>query len=282
MAISTVSDISGYFNSIYQDALFVARETNVMTGLVTPYSARGWMNRVISTYPTITAESVSEGVDYANATTFNKSTLSTLTPGEIITQVILTDRRIETDPDDARRDAVTEMGNAIATKIDTDIASAFSSFSTDVGPGAGQAATLAKFAVAQSVLRNNKAPNPLYAVLHPYAWHDIWVELGQPATNKALLGDVANRALQDFFVGGWLNMQWFVNANIAPDGSDDVINGVFNPQALAFDTRKAPMMEPERDASLRAWELNFSAGYAYGVRRTTFGVKYTCDASTPS
>jgi hypothetical protein len=177
MAISTVTDISGYFSAIYQDALFVARENNIMTGLVTPYSATGWMNRVFSTYPTISAESVSEGTDYANATTFNKTTLATFTPGEIITQVILTDRRIETDPDDARRDAVTEMGNAIATKIDTDIASAFSSFTTDAGPGAGSSATLAKFAVAQSLLRNNKAPNPLYAVLHPYAWHKQYCAL---------------------------------------------------------------------------------------------------------
>lgn len=282
MAISTVSNISGYFNTIYEDALFVARENNLMTNLVTNYSATGWMNRVVSIYPTITAESVSEGVDYANANTFDKTTLATLTPGEIMTQVVLTDRRMETDPDDARRDAATEMGNAVATKIDTDLVSSFSDFTVDVGPGAGSAATIAKFAVGISRLRNAKTPNPVYIVAHPYHWHDVFIELGQPAANQALLGDVANQALRDFFVGRWINVQWFINANISVDGSDDAISGMFNPQAIAFDTRKAPMMEPERDASLRAWELNLSAGYAYGVRRDGFGVKYTADAATPS
>lgn len=111
---------------------------------------------------------------------------------------------------------------------------------------------------------------------------DIWVELGQPASNKAFLGDVANQALKDFFVGSFLNMNWFVNANISVDGSDDAISGIFNPGALAFDSRKAPTLEPERDASLRAWELNMVGGWAHGVRRPTFGVKYTADAATPS
>lgn len=281
MAISTVSNISGYFNNIYDDALFVAREMNMMTNLVTNYSAQGWMTRTISTYPTFTAASVSEGVDYANPTTFDKSTLATLTPGEIITQAVVTDRRMETDPQDARRDVATEMGNAIATKIDKDVASSFSSFSNDVGPGAGTTNTLAKFAVGVSRLRNALTPQPLYVVIHPYQWHDIFVELGQPASQKALLGDVANQALRDFFVGNWLNMQWFVSVNVPTSGTD-ATGAIFNSQAIAFDVRKAPTLEPERDASLRAWELNLSAGYAYGVRRSAFGVKYTGDITTPS
>jgi hypothetical protein len=281
MAISTVSNITGYFNNIYEDALFVAREMNMMTNLVTNYSATGWMTRTISTYPTFTAASVSEGVDYANPTTFDKSTLATLTPGEIITQAIITDRRMDTDPQDARRDVATEMGNAIATKIDKDVASSFSSFTTDVGPGAGTTNTLAKFAVGVSVLRNSLAPQPLYVVIHPYQWHDIFVELGQPASQKVLLGDVANRALQDFYVGNWLNLQWFVSTNV-PTSTTNATGAIFNSQSIAFDTRKAPTLEPERDASLRAWELNLSAGYAYGVRRNAFGVKYTGDITTPT
>ena len=282
MAVSTVSSMNSLFSSIYEDALFVAREANIMTSLVRNYSATGWMNRVIGIYPTLSAASVGENVDYSNATEFTKTALATLTPGEVIAQVVLTDRRIDTDPDNARVDAAQELGNAIATKIDTDLASSFSSFTTDKGDGAGSAASIANFAAAISVLRNNKAPMPIYAVVHPYHWHDIWIELGQPAANQSLLGDVANQALKDFYVGRWVNVQWFTNANIAVDGSDDAISGVFNPQAIGFDVRKAPTLEPERDASLRAWELNMSAGYGYGVIRTTFGVKFTADATEPT
>lgn len=282
MAVSTVSSLNSLFAELYEDALFVARENNIMTGLVTNYSATGWMDRNIGIYPELSAITVAEGVDFSGATEFTKTSHATLTPGEVITQVILTDRRIDTDPDDARRDAATEMGNAIATKIDEDIASAFGDFTTDKGDGAGSSATIENFAVALSYLRNQKAPNPIYAVVHPYHWHDIWVELGQPGANQALLGDVANQALRDFFVGRWVNALWFVNANISVDASDDAVSGVFNPGALAFDSRKAPMMEPERDASLRAWELNFTAGYAYGTRRDAFGVGFTADATEPS
>lgn len=283
MAVSTVSSMNDLYNQIFEDAIFIARENNIMTNLVTNYSARGWMTRTLATYPGLSAETVAEGVDYAGATDWTKTSVGTLTPAQIINQVILTDQRMETDPQNAMRDAATEMGNAIATKIDTDLVTDMASLATDVGPGAGQSATIAKFAVGVSVLRNAKAMNPIYIVAHPYHWHDVWVALGQPAANQALLGDVANQALRDFYVGRWINVLWFVNANISVDGSDDAVSGIFNPQALAFDSRQAPTMEPERDASLRATELNMTAGYAHGLGpRPTFGVKYTADAATPS
>lgn len=282
MTVSTKTSMNSLFNTIFEDALFVAREQNIMTNLVTVYTGTGYAQRKISTYPTTTAATVSEGIDYANAQEFTKTLLNTLTPSEVIAQSILTDVRVETDPQNALRDCATELGNAVATKIDTDLVGLFSSFSTDVGPGAGQPATLAKVAAGMSILRNAKVPNPIYIVLHPYCWHDIWTLLGQPAANQALLGDVATQALRDFYVGSFLNATWFTSANISADASDDAVSGIFSPQALAFDSRKAPTLEPERDASLRAWELNMVGGYAVGLRRSTFGVKYTCDVSTPS
>ena len=45
MAISTVSDLNSLFNLIYEDAVFVAREQNLMVNLVRNFSARGWMSR---------------------------------------------------------------------------------------------------------------------------------------------------------------------------------------------------------------------------------------------
>lgn len=282
MAISTLSTLNSLFNLIYEDALFVAREQNVMTSLVTNYSAAGWMDRKVSVYPEITAEAVAEADDYANPTTWNKTLLATLTPGEVMAQVLLTDKRIETDSQDARRDSASELGNAIATKIDKDLVADFASFTTDKGPGAGQTASIKRFAAGISKLQGSMVPQPIYVVAHPYHWFDVWVELGQPGANQALLGDVANQALRDFYVGRWVNVLWFVSANIVVDASDDAVSGIFNPGALAFDSRKAPTLEPERDASKRAWEINIVAGYAHGVRRNAFGVKYTADAAEPT
>lgn len=282
MAISTVSDLNSLFNLIFEDARFVAREMNIMTQLVRNYSATGFMARKISEYPEITATVKAEGDDFSNPTTFDKTLQATLTPSTIMSQVILTDERMSTDPDNARADATTELGNSIATKIDVDLVGLFPSFTTDKGDGANTTASIANAAAAVSRLRNQKAPNPINAVFHPFHWHDLWIELGQPAANFALLGDVANQALRDFFVGRWINILWFVSANIEVDASDDAVSGIFNPQALAFDSREAPNLEPERDASRRAWELNVSAAYAKGVIRDAFGVKFTADATEPS
>lgn len=281
MALSKVGDLNSLFKLIYEDALYVAREQNLMVGLVTGYSATGWMDRKIPTYPQFTAEVVAEDVDYDNPQTFDKQVLATLSPSEVIAQARLTDRRRATDPEDARQDCATELGNAIATKIDTDLVTDLASFTTSKG-SAGNALTIAKCAAAISVLRKNMAMNPIYVVLHPYGWHDVWVELGQPSANQAFLGDVANEAMKSFFVGQMLAAQWYTSANISIDTEADAIGGAFNKQALAFDSRKEPTLEPERDASFRAWELNMTAGYAHGVRRNAFGVKLIHDATEPT
>ncbi len=281
MPVSTITSLNSYFNDVYADTLFVARETNLMAGLVTAYSARGYANRILPIYPSLTAQPVAEGVDFASATEWAKTDAVTLTPGEVMTQVILTDRRIQTDPNDARRDAAVEMGGAIAAKIDTDLVGLFSGFSVDKG-AAGSALTIKRCAAALARLRTEKVRAPFFFVVHPYAWHAVWTELGQPTANQAFLGEVANQAMRDYGVGSFLAAQWFSSANIAIDGSSDAVSAVFSREALALDTREAPTLEPDRDASKRAWELNLRAGYAVGVRRDDFGVKLTHDATEPT
>lgn len=283
MAVTTVSDLNGLFNTIYERAMFVARESNLMSSLVDVRGAGGWMNRNLSIRPQISAESVAETEDYNNPTTFGKSTKATLVPGEIIAQAVLTDRDQETDPDGARNDASVELGAAIAAKIDTDLLSLFDSFTADKGPGAGQPATIATLGAAVAVLTNNKALQygmPV-AVLHPFHWHDIWTALGTPAATYPNADALTAQALRDYFVADLMGVRIYRSANIAVDASDDAVSGVFVRPALMLDVRRPARMEPERDASARAWELNITAGYAYGVARQEFGVGYTADAATP-
>lgn len=284
MAITTFADISAVVPQIYERALFVAREQNLMAQLVDHKSAKGWMARVITERPKVTAESVPDGVDYQNPQTFGKNAIATLTPGEVIAQVVITDQALESDPDGARDDASVELGNAIAEKIDQDLASTFANFTRDKGPGNTTDAGLSSVAAAIAVLQTSHAPGRKYVVLHPYQWHTIWLALGQPVANQAFLGDLANQALRDYFVAGPLiGATWFVSTHVPYDQAGTAATGaVFVPKAIVLDTRRPPRLEAERNASLRGWELNMTAGYAYGIQKDQYGIAYTSRAAEPS
>lgn len=283
MAITKYSDISSFVAAIYERSVFVAREMNLMSNLVSNYSAQGWMTRTFSTRPQITAETVADGVDYSNPTTFGKSLVGTLTPAEAIAQVILTDQDMETDPDGAVTDAAYELGASIAAKIDTDLTAIFVSFSTDKGPGTGQTNTIADLASAVAVVRNRmKRAGPVNAVLHPYQWHDIWALLGQPAGTYPAIQELANQAMRDYYVSSLLTLSIYTSSNVTISGTD-ATGGVFNQDSIALDTRRPYRLEPERDASLRGTELNATAGYAVGLgKRPTFGVKFIGDITEPT
>jgi len=125
---SRVTDLSSYFNNIYEDAVFAVRETTLATRLVTVFTdGAGDQTRTLPEYSSVSFASVGETEDFSNPTRMSKTALSTLTPGEVMAQIILTDRRIETDPDNARADAATELGVAAADKVDSDIFGNFSS-----------------------------------------------------------------------------------------------------------------------------------------------------------
>jgi len=113
-------------------------------------------------------------------------------------------------------------------------------------------------------------------------WYDIWKSLGQPEATNAFLGDIANQALKDYYVGSWLGMNWFLNNHIATDASDDAVSGMFNQQALALDSRLPLTMEPDRDADRDAWKLNMSTWYGKQVRRSSYGIALTADATEPT
>lgn len=283
MAISTTSDITGFFNTLFEEAMFVFRAQSLMVNLVTLLSGTGLATRKQGIYPTITTATVNEGVEVANAQTWNKSAKMELTPQIRHAQIIITQSMMDTDPDNTMEAATTEMGRAMATAVDTDLVSNFTNFSTGVGT-ANSALTLAITAAALARLQNAKVPMPYSYVLHPYHWYDVWMELGQPASQKAFLGEVANNALQDYNVSNFNGAAWYVNPNISVDGSDDAISALFHREALALDTRKAPSMYVTENPKVAGYgyEIDLEMWYAHGERRDEAGVKITADATAPT
>jgi len=280
MAFNTYADISSYVNTIWQDALLVARDNNLMVNLVTVFNDRAGMAvRSNSEYGTATIQSVAE-TDDLTSQAFTPAVLSSLTPAEVGAQFFMTDQRLESDPFMVRSDAAMELGSAVGQKIEKDLLGNFTSLTGGTVGTAGSVATWAYFYAMLTKLRAQNAPAPYAFVCRPEQWH----YLGKAAAPGATVTNAP--ALQDsivgqFYVGSVSGVNIFVSLNIAVTSGTDAYAAMFSPQALALDVRRAPRIEPERDASRRGWELNMSAVYAHGVWRPKFGVKALLAADSP-
>lgn len=283
MGVSTSSDIAGFFNTLFEDAMFTFRAQSLMVNLVTLLSGTGLASRKQGVYPEITTQVANEGVEIANAQVWNKSAKMELTPYIYHSQVILTQSMMDTDPDNTMEAAAFEMGRSMAESVDTNLCSNFANFSNGVGT-ANSALTMKICAAALAILQNAKVPMPYSYVLHPFHWHDVWVELGQPAATYQFLGDVANEALRQYKVSEFNGATWYTNPNIEVDGSDDAVSAIFHREALALDTRKAPQpyVTEKPDVAGYGYQLDLEMWYAHGERRDEAGVKITADATAPT
>lgn len=280
MGLNTASDIAQFAGTVFTDAMFVARDNNLMANLVTVYNDRtGLAPRKNSEYGTATMQSVAETDDLASQS-INPSVLSTLTPGEVGAQVFVTDSRQETDPMGAVSDASMELGMAMAQKMESDMLSIFSSLTGGTVGTAGSVNTWGYFFAAASILRAQNAPGPYYAVMHPYHWHALAKSASVAGASIAQAPSFTDEIMRNWWVGRVGPVDVFTTANLAVGTATTW--AMFSRPALALDVRRAPRMEPERNASRRGVELNLSAVYAYGVWRPKFGVKVTADASIPT
>lgn len=278
--LNPTTDISAYIQDVYDGALLVARENNLLRGLVTVFDDReGDEARKNSQYTGVTINAIGE-TDDMTGQAFTPSVIATLTPAEYGAQYVLTDRRIASDPFAVRQDASMDLGMGMGTKMDVHLASTFSSLTGGTVGAAGTVITWGHFFAMLTRLRAQLAPPPYYFVCHPYQWHVLAkaVAPGATVTNSPMLQDEIAR---NFFVGNVSGVDIFTTANIAIDSEDDAYCGMFSRQAIALDVRRAPRLEVERDASRRAWELNFTAVYAYGVWRPQFGIQGLFDAAAP-
>lgn len=284
MAVTAVSDLASLFPLIYEDALFVARDNNLMTNLVTMLPQQsGYAARKIGIWNSAVVMEVGDGVDFSTNTKFSESLSVTFTPTEKMAQFIVTDAMVETaaDREGVRTLAARELGLAMATKIDTDLVGVFANFTNTKG-SAGNALSLGILSAALVSIRRDNAKGMAYAVLDAAHWHDIWTGLAVPAATYAFQGEQASEALRTYYKGELAGMQFFVSNNIDIDADDDAVSGVFVREAIGMDPRKGVNFEEERDASLRGWEINVHAGYAVGTIRADHGCAVTADATEPT
>jgi hypothetical protein len=282
-SLNPSTDISAFINTIYEGALLVARDNNVMAGIVRVFNDReGLAVRQNSQYGGATINSVAE-TDDLTGQAFTPASIATLTPAEAAGQYFLTDNRVKSDPFNVRADAATDLGQAMATKIETDLLGCFTSFTGGTVGTAGSTLTLGHMLAMEAQLKAKKAPYPYFFVCHPYQWQPVGKSLGAASTSATNVSEGLKQAVDSmFFVKQIGGIFIFTSANIATITGNDAYVGMWSRDAIALDVRTAPYIEPERDASRRGWELNMSATYGKGVWRPTFGVQGIFDNTAPT
>ena len=275
MAATTSSTLDDLFANIIAQARFTAEEQSLMMGLVTQYNIANEAGKTVQIpkYPAIAATDLTEGTDMSSTTVSTSSV--TVTVGEVGAQVVLTDMAAF----GAGNPAVelgTVLGNAIATKMDKDLIGLFSGFSSSIG-AAGAELSVADLFKAQATLRAAKVTGNIVAVVHPFQAYSIKSNLTSTFANPNG-GEAQNAAMVNGYVGTIAGIDVYESANLTIDGSGDAVAAVFAPEALAIAVKRDFGIESQRDASLRAFELNATAAYGVAELDDSFGVKLLGDA----
>ena len=277
---TTSSTLSELFENITQEAIFTFQETSVMRPLVTLYPIVGSGKTVeIPVYPAITASAVNEATDLTN--TAVNPTSETITASEVGVMTTLTDLARDSASRNVGADIGKLFGEAIAKKVDTDLATLLDSFTTTIDSAGGVELTADKLFQAQAILRSLNVPAPYYGVFSPKAVFNLKKTLTSAGynTNANAISDIGNEALTNGYVGRVAGIDIFENANIAINANDDSAGGVFHPMSLGLALKEDFKVETQRDASLRGTEIVASICYGTGVIKNNYGVRVISDSA---
>lgn len=277
------ADITSITNDIYEGALFTLRQQNLLARTVTVFrDTAGMQPRKVTEYGQANPRQVDELED-VTPTRFDRTLLNTLTPYRHADMFLLSDQRVATDAQNVRLDGAMELGASFAQDVDEKIASLYGSLTGGTIGTAGGTITWAKLIGARSLMQGLKIPGPYWCVLHPYQWAHLVTSALATGAEIANAPGFQDALVNSFFTSTILGgVTFVVTPSIAVDGNGDAIGAMYNPMALAYDERRAFSIEPQRDASRQATELNASMWYAYGTWDPKRGIAIVGDAATPS
>jgi len=271
MAITTSTLTQELYANVVQAALFTLSEQTVIRPLVRNYDMTGTpgLTAQVPIYPALSASGIAEANDITTETSFDTSSVE-ITASEIGVLVNLTDLSRESATTDVAAAIGRQIGDAMAKKVDTDLAALFPGFSQSVG-AAGDDITVETMFKAAAILRANQAPGPYVCVLHPYQAFTLKKQLTQAGNTPVTdLSNIGNQALLDGFVGRVAGIDVFESTVVSADAGDSVsgtgnfYGAAMSADALGYVLKRSMRIEEQRDATKRSTEIVGSM--AYGVK----------------
>jgi N4-gp56 family major capsid protein len=248
-----------------------------MRGLVRNYTLSQGQGKTVTvpTYAKSTAAALTEGTALTNTAITTGSAV--LTVSEVGLMTSISDLAMIASASNVVSDIGRLFGEAIARKMDQDLASNFANFSTVVGSNS-TAATAAKLFEAIAKLRSQgyDTTGDCAIVLHPEVAYDLKSSI--TSTFAAPASMVGNSALENGYVGLLGGVPVYETSNITSTTGDSV-GGLFHRDALGLAIMQDIKIETQRQAALRGWDIVGSAIYGHGELQDVAGVALSFDSS---
>jgi len=275
----TASVSSEMYSNIVQAALYTLSEQTVIRPLVRNYDMTGTpgLTAQVPIYPAISASGLTDGTDIAANTAFNTTSV-TMTASEIGAMVTLTDLSKESSNEDLASAIGRQLGDAMAKKVDEDLAALFTGFSNTVGSGAAEI-TVDDIFKAAATLRANNAPGPYVCVLHPYQAFQLKKALagnGNTPMNNHIL---ANEALRTGYIATIAGISIFESTVVSGASSGAYVGAAMSSDALGYMVKRNMRIETQRQSSQRADQIVGTMAYATSEIFDAYGVGIIADAA---
>lgn len=245
-------------------------------------------------FGTVNTGALTEGIDMANAQEITDAD-TPITPAEYGGQVLLTDMMLDTVRDDFFRVAGKILADSFDRQREQTLCDDMDNFSVALG-SAGTALTLGHAMASYASLKYNAAangtagrggepaPDPIYGFFTPAMIHSL---------KKTMVGGIGSAGATQVtpdrdeakfgneFEAGGLMVRSTINFN--KDTSDDVKGGACSKEAIiTAQLSGGPSAEKQRDASLRAWEVNFVGRWARAEYNDAHGREMLFDSALPT
>lgn len=242
----------------------------------------------------LTAQALTEGIPLHNPQKIIPASQQ-FTTSEVGIEVMMTDKSLRVTPEAMRARAGRYAAAAMKRKLEQDILALFAGLSRDLG-AAGSAfnpawlsAAKVRLATAGESGQTEPAPDEIYAVIHPFHYHDILVSAATLGSNINSssgyfpIEGLTEELIRKYDIRSLYDVPIAKHALMSIDASDDTVGAIFAKEAFLYLTTSNRLKtEQEHDSHLRAWDIIMTSEYGVGEVEDQWGFKMTADATAPT
>jgi hypothetical protein len=233
----------------------------------------------------MTADNLTDGIDMVDSKDIGM-TYVTLTAAEVGLKVIITDKLLRQEAWSVFSVVGEQMGRAMSRKLDRDIIALFPTLNSATTLGSlAMTLTMTNTAACVAWSKANKCPNPIAIVHHPNAMYAL-------IKSATAIGASYYAGIMQGYSESLLRNFWKMNidrVNIFEDGNIDAVAGtssgygaIFSKNSMVYVEENSPMVERERDASLRGTEVVITSDYGCFLLDGTYGAPMYYSIAAPA